>query len=280
MQAPDDEMKIRFSLPVAEIQAFLIHQWQSILYGYGIECETISHSSNRLNSLNAIALALANDHSVRVKCSLTDFGMKKERDVYINIPYNNTSMYIYKRKWLATESNKSKLSYVYIFMNKTSREKQSESLASVQEESTRDGNLTERYIKKDNDNNGPTTTMTTTMMVVMVTATQKTVCQCKVFKVSTTRTSLSPLCIFKSHRQWRKKKCVWAKRLTINSIKWTNTANNERKQAKKKEQPSQHDGSTRENWAEYQSHVNDVRKLWFNSNHWSRSHRNAIIRLI
>lgn len=57
-------------------------------------------------------------------------------------------MYIYKRKWLATESNKSKLSYVYIFINKTSREKQSESLASVQEESTRDGNLTKRYEKE------------------------------------------------------------------------------------------------------------------------------------
>lgn len=210
MQAPDDEMKIRFSLPVGEIQAFLIHQWQSILHGYGIECETISHSSNRLNSLNAIALALANDHSVRVKCSLTDFGMKKERDVYINIPYN-TSMYIYKRKWLATESNKSKLSYVYIFINKTSREKQSESLASdaasVQEESTRDGNSNRTIWKRTTTTTttGATTTMTTTMMVVMVTPTQKTVCQCKVFKVSTTRTSLSPLCIFKSHRQWRKK---------------------------------------------------------------------------
>lgn len=40
------------------------------------------------------------------------------------------------------------------------------------------------------------------------------------------------------------------------------------KKKKREKNASARLAKRREDWVEYQSHVNDVRKLWFNSNHY------------
>lgn len=125
MQAPDERKMVFIGLVKSKpMKPFSIHQWHTVCI---VRCETISHSSDRLNSLNAIALALANDHSAQVKCSLTDFACLSMRPAETQTWHNSKHQCthcLFIRKWLATESNKSKLSYMNnIFINNKPKRK-------------------------------------------------------------------------------------------------------------------------------------------------------------